>query len=65
MKKKTNQSTFLHALKDISLKNNKKHLYNLQLQLMHFQQAIHHQKKRVIVVFEGIDAAAKEGLLSA
>lgn len=46
-----------------SSKSYKKEIQKLQLKMLTIQQGIWHQKKRVIVVFEGFDASGKGGAI--
>jgi polyphosphate kinase 2 (PPK2 family) len=57
-------SKLLHTKDFPHLKNNKKngdHLKDLQLRMLRIQQGIWHGKKRVMIAFEGFDAAGKGG----
>ncbi len=50
-----------HPLKTISKKDYKKALETLQIELVKLQEWIRHKKLKVVVIFEGRDAAGKGG----
>ncbi len=53
----------LRSRKFPSLQEDEEHLEDLQKKFLRIQQGVWHQKKRVVIIFEGFDAAGKGGAI--